>query len=165
MEKMETLKGLHPGAYLKRELRKRLIPMSRFALSIDEYPQTLHAITKGIRSMNTPLALRIEKALGLEEGFLMTLQIFYDIKQEKRKQRTLIKPDLSKFRPGIFWDVDAKQIDWNEHRRFVIERVFERGSASEKEELMRLYGKQVVEEELTNIKMLKRRKPVNKMKA
>ena len=47
--------------------------------------------------MNTALALKIENALGIEEGYFMILQVYYDIEEEKRKQNTE-HPDLSKFR-------------------------------------------------------------------
>ena len=69
---------------------------------INEYPQTLGAITKGKRSMNAALALRIEQELNLTEGFLLTLQVFYDIKHEKRRQIEKAHPDLSKLRRGLF---------------------------------------------------------------
>ncbi|MBN8787584.1 MAG: hypothetical protein J0I84_10880, partial [Terrimonas sp.] len=84
MKGIEHLKGLHPGIVLERELKKRKLRKGPFALSIQEYPQTITAITKGNRSMNTSLAMRIEEALGLEEGFFMTLQVFYNIEEEKK---------------------------------------------------------------------------------
>jgi plasmid maintenance system antidote protein VapI len=66
MEKeLSILKGIHPGFVLENELQKRNLSKGRFALSIDEFPQTLGAITKGKRNMNTNLAQRIERALGL----------------------------------------------------------------------------------------------------
>ena len=83
--RINILKGLHPGVFLQRELKKRKLKSGQFAESIGEHPQTMSAIIRGRRSMNTPLSLRIEKALELEEGFLMSLQIFYDIALEKQK--------------------------------------------------------------------------------
>src|SRR5690606_37795350 len=102
--KTDILKGIHPGIILERELKKRAFSKGQFALSVKEYPQTLSAIMKGKRNMNTSLALRIEEALGIEEGFFMTLQVFYEIREEKRKQFITCHPDLSKFRPALFWD-------------------------------------------------------------
>lgn len=90
--------------------------------------------------MNTPLALKIEHALGLDEGYFMTLQIFYDIKEEKRKQQQHARPDLSLIRPGLFWDTDINGIEWITQRRAVIERILERGNDQEKEEIKRFYG-------------------------
>ncbi|HQD09857.1 MAG TPA: HigA family addiction module antitoxin, partial [Flavihumibacter sp.] len=116
-------KGIHPGLILERELRKRRLSNGRFALSIKEYPQTLSAIISGKRSMNTSLAIRIEEALGIEEGFFMTLQVFYDIKEEKKKQSKKNRPTLSRFRPALFWDTSLAQIDWNRQKRSIIKRV------------------------------------------
>jgi len=95
---------------------------------------------KGKRKLNTALALRIEHALGLEEGALLMLQMFYDIKEEKRKVALANHPDFSILRKILFWDTDIHSIDWDRYYKAVIERVFERGDASEKEEIIRFYG-------------------------
>lgn len=50
----------------------------QLAIQCREYPQTLTDITKGRRNMNAALSLKLEKALGLEEGYFMTLQILHD---------------------------------------------------------------------------------------
>lgn len=141
--RVSIIKGVHPGFILERELKKRELAKSRFALSVNEYPQTLVSITKGKRSMNTALALKIEHALGLEEGYFMVLQVYYDIEQEKKKQHTQ-KPDLTKLRPVVFWDTDMSRIDWEKQKSAVINRVFERGNAQEKKEITRFYGKDTV---------------------
>ena len=141
----DILKGVHPGVVLERELKKRGLGKGPFALSIQEFPQTISAITKGKRGMNTSLALRIENALGMEEGYFMTLQIYYEIKEEKRKQEKSFKPDLSLLRPALFWDTDLGKIDWKRQKRAVIERVWERGNDQEKAEMRRLYGEEDIE--------------------
>lgn len=139
-QELEILKGIHPGIILDRKIKERKISKGRFALMINEYPQTLGAITKGKRSMNTTLALKIEQELNLTEGFFMMLQVFYDIKQEKNKLLGNTKPDLSKLRSGLFWDTDMKKIDWHRQKRAVIQRVFERGNSEEKAEITRFFG-------------------------
>ncbi|HEY4289249.1 MAG TPA: hypothetical protein VGN00_19240 [Puia sp.] len=141
MNSIQYLKGIHPGIVLERELKKRKLSKGPFALSIQEYPQILGAITKGKRKMNTSLALRIEDALELEEGFFMTLQVFYDIKEEKRKKELSKIPDIKQFRPALFWDTSIEKINWIQQKRAVIERVLERGTLSEKKEIIRFYGK------------------------
>lgn len=143
-KRISILKGIHPGLVLERELQKRKLAKGPFALSINEYPQTLGAITKGKRGMNTPLALKIERSLGIEEGFFMILQVFYDIKEEKAKAQDKTHPDLSRLRPALFWDTDMNKIDWHEQKRAVVERVYERGSKEEKAEIARFYGKDVI---------------------
>lgn len=147
---LQILRGLHPGIALGHELEKRKLSKGRFALSINEYPQTISTITKGKRDMNTPLALRIEHALGIEEGYFMTLQVFYDIKEEKRKQQGNAKPDLSKLRSILFWDTSIDKIDWQQQKKAIIERVFERGNEEEKNEITRFYGADIVTQVLGN---------------
>lgn len=142
---ISIIKGIHPGLILERELSKRRLGKGRFAISLQEYPQTLGAITKGKRNMNTALALKIEKALGFEEGYLMILQTYYDIEKEKQKQHTT-HPDYTKLRPVLFWDTAMKKIDWQKQKRAVIKRVLERGNETEKNEITRFYGKRLVEQ-------------------
>jgi len=138
------IKGVHPGLILNYELTKRKIAKGRFALSLSEYPQTLVSITKGKRNMNTALAMKIEKSLGMEEGYFMILQVFYEIEKEKNKQDNK-HPDLTKIRRVLFWDTDFDKIQWEKHKRSVIKRVFERGNQEEHQEIIRFYGKQTVE--------------------
>lgn len=148
---ISTFKGLHPGIVLERELKRRKLGKGRFAISVNEFPQTLVAITKARRKMNTALAMKIEEALGLEEGYLMTLQVFYDIKEEKRKQRQNNHPNLASLRPVLFWDTRMEEIDWQSQKRAVIQRIFERGNEKEKNEITRFYGKETVEAVLNKL--------------
>ncbi|MBX2923036.1 MAG: hypothetical protein KF746_12635 [Chitinophagaceae bacterium] len=138
-KQFEKYKGIHPGIILDRELKKRSIKKRPFALSLSEHPQTFNAITKGKRSLNTALALRIEKELQLGEGTLVFLQAWYDIKKEKEKEKKHT-PDLAKLRKTLFWDTDVKQIDWEKQYKAVIQRVYERGNANEQNEISRFYG-------------------------
>lgn len=137
---LKTAKGTHPGVILEHELKKRKLAKGRFALSVNEFPQTLVAITKGKRKMNIPLSLKIEKALDMEEGYFMMLQLYYDIAQEKNKH-TNDTPNLNKLRSVLFWDTRIDSIDWEKQKNAVIKRVFERGNETEKKEIIRFYGK------------------------
>ncbi len=139
------IKGIHPGIILERELKQRKLAKGRFALSLQEYPQTLVSITKTKRKMNIGLALKIEQALNMEEGYFMILQLYYDIEEEKRKQNTE-QPDSLKLRPVLFWDTKMEKIDWKKQKKAVIKRVFERGNEIEKKEITRFYGKEIVNE-------------------
>lgn len=142
---LHIIKGIHPGIILERELKQRKLAKGRFALSLKEYPQTLVSITKAKRKMNIGLALKIEQALNIEEGYFMILQLYYDIEEEKRKQNTE-QPDLLKLRPVLFWDTKMEKIDWKKQKKAVIKRVFERGNEIEKKEITRFYGKEIVNE-------------------
>ena len=146
--KIDIIKGIHPGIILDRELKKRKLQKSRFAISINEYPQTLVAITNAKRRMNSELALKIEHVLEIEEGFFMILQVYYDIEQIKKNQNKDYHPDLTKINPALFWDTKVENIDWHKNRRYVIRRVLERGNEIEKEEILRFYGKEKINEVL-----------------
>ena len=145
---LNILKGIHPGFVVERELKKRHWRKNGFAIELHEHPQTLTAITKGRRGINTALALKIEKALGLEEGYLMILQVFYDIEIEKKKQFNN-HPNIEIFRPALFWDTKIETIDWVKQKKAVIKRVFERGNEIEKNEIKRFYGEAYINNIIT----------------
>lgn len=142
------LKGIPPKAILERELHKKGINQRTLALAVGEHPQTLNAILKGRRKIPVSLSLKIEKALDMEEGILSILQTFYEIEQEKNKVKQT--PDLNILTPSLFWDTDLSKLDWNKYSTFVIQRTFERGSEREKEEIVRFYGKNVVDNALSS---------------
>jgi plasmid maintenance system antidote protein VapI len=143
---LKIIKGIHPGFYLERELKKRKISKGRLAISVGEYPQTLVAITKGKRRMNTPLAMKLEKELGMEQGFFTLLQAYHDIEVERK--RTDPKPDWKIFSKATFWDTKIETIDWMKSKRHIIQRVFERGSEKERAEIIRFYGEEEVTRQL-----------------
>ena len=138
---IEKYKGIHPGIILERELKKRNLKKGPFALSLQEYPQTFNDITKGKRGLTPALSLKIDNALGLEEGTMLILQTYYEIKKEKQKSESGEHPNLSVLRKILFWDTDINKIDWHKQYKAVIQRVFERGNDNEKKEILRFYGK------------------------
>ena len=144
--RFKKYKGIHPGFIIKRELEKRSLKQRPFALSIGEHPQTFNAITKGKRAIPTSFALKIEEALGLKEGTVVLLQAYYDIEKEKKKNKPM--PDLSLLRGSLFWDTDVETIDWVKQYRQVIQRVFERGTVIEKDEITRFYGENKIQKVL-----------------
>lgn len=52
-----------------------------------------------------------------------------------------LKPNLEK---GLFWDWKFDDIDWQNSYRSVIERVLERGTKQEWEEIIRFYSKEKI---------------------
>ena len=58
------------------------------------------------------------------------------------------KPDLTKFRKTLFWDTTFDRIDFTAHCRYVINRVFERGTEEEILEIIRFYGRDTILENL-----------------
>ena len=142
LPEINNIKGVHPGIILEREFRKRGIGKSVFAREIGVYPGIITDITKQRRGMNAGLAIRIEKALDAEEGYFMILQAYFNIAREKRKNiLEKPKPNLSLIRKALFWDVNFDNIDFDMRKRYVVERVFERGNSEEINEIIRFYGK------------------------
>lgn len=137
-DNLNVIKGLHPGFFVERELAKSGLKKKDLAQTLDEHPQTIGAILKAKRRMNISLSLKLEQVFGLEEGFLMILQVYYDI--EQKKNSVIHKPDIEKLRPILFWDTDIQSINWEKQKRSVIQRVFERGNEVEKEEIRKFYG-------------------------
>src|SRR5690606_5157012 len=99
---LERFRGIHPGLILERELKKRAIKPSPFALLLDTHKQIFNAIIKGKRGISVPLALKVDKALGLEEGTFALLQTYYDIDQAKERLEQP-KPNLKRLRKVLFW--------------------------------------------------------------
>lgn len=136
--KIDILKGIHPGKIIGRELKKRNISQRAFAANIGEHNQTLNAIITGRRKMTTEMGLRIESALGYEEGFLLTLQIYHDIAEYKNQKSSV--SGTPNIRRCLFWDADFDHIDWGRYKSAVINRVLERGNDEEIAEIARFYG-------------------------
>ncbi|MCD1117529.1 helix-turn-helix transcriptional regulator [Chryseobacterium turcicum] len=143
MSSLLKYKGIHPGIILERELEKRSLKKRPFALSIGESAQTINNITTGKRNIPVALALKIERKLKLEEGSIVLLQSYYDIKIEKEKIKE--SPKLSVLRRSLFWDTEINHIDWDRQYKAVINRIYERGNDDEKNEAIRFYGKIKVE--------------------
>lgn len=151
----ENIKGIHPGQWIAHNIRRQGLSQRQLAFNLGKYPQTLNAIIRGSRSMNTPLSLKIEKALGFEEGLLMTLQVYYDIEQIKKAQQK--KPDFSVLNKSTFWDTDINTIDWKKMERAVIQRVFSYGTSKEQNEIKRFYGEDTVTNTLNSLSVNIRR--------
>jgi addiction module HigA family antidote len=154
-ELINKFKGIHPGLILERELKKKGLKKGPLALSMNEYPQTLNDITKGKRGMTAALSIKLDQTLGLEEGTMLILQAYYEIQKEKRKITN--KPDLSIIRKILFWDTDFDKINWQSQYRSIIQRVLERGNNDEKNELVRFYGQDKINEITKNTKGGERR--------
>jgi len=144
----EKYKGIHPGIILERELKKRKIKKRPFALSLKEYPQIINEVSKGRRGLTPLLSIKIDRALDLEEGTMLVLQAYYEIKKEKLLLND--KPDLKILRKALFWDTDIDRIDWKAQYESVIKRVFERGNKAEIAEIGKFYGLDKIKKALAN---------------
>ena len=146
LPEIEKIQGVHPGYILERELRELRMTKKAFATSIGEYEQVIGEVTKRRRRINPSLSLKIDKVLDTpQQGYFMLLQTYYDLTQAEKEFNKNISPDISKFRKILFWDTNFDQIDWIKNKKFIIKRIYNRGNKKEIEELIRFYGKNVVE--------------------
>lgn len=92
----------------------------------------------------------IEHEMGYEEGFLLILQAFHEIKSMKEKELAEQFPGKPNIRSILFWDIYVDRINWGATKNAVVKRVLERGNADEVEEIKRFY--RLTEAELTSYK-------------
>jgi antitoxin HigA-1 len=79
----------HPGEVLEEELEARNLKKSSFAMDIRMYPSHFSDIIKGRRSISVPIALKLEKALGIDAAFWLRMQMDYDLSVERQKSLIL----------------------------------------------------------------------------
>ena len=145
VHKIDILKGIHPGKIISRDLKKKNLSQRSFAASIGVHSQTLNAIINGRRQLTIELSLKIEQALGYEDGFLYALQAYYLVIEFKNKELSRSVSGIPNIRKSLFWDVDFDSIDWGKYKKAVIQRVLERGNKAEKKEIARFYNIEVTE--------------------
>jgi addiction module HigA family antidote len=149
---INKIKGIHPGAIIKREIKKRGLRKKDFALKVNVHAQTISAIIKEKRSITPGLSISLGTNLGVEPDYFMLLQASYNVKKARLQTRKQFTPDLKKIRKSLFWDTDFNKIDWERNKRSVIRRIFERGNDEEIQEIINFYGIDIVKNELKYIK-------------
>lgn len=137
---IENIKGMHPGALIKHELVKKKISQRQFASRIGEHWQILNAVINQKRGISLSTALKIEREFGYDEGFLLVMQVYYDIEKDKQKTLSKTLDGFPNVRRILFWDTDFDSIDWAASKESVITRILERGNDAEKVEIARYYG-------------------------
>ncbi|MCW3805718.1 helix-turn-helix transcriptional regulator [Plebeiibacterium marinum] len=152
LPELNKIKGIHPGAILNREIKKRGLKNKDFASMVNEHAQTISAIIKEKRGVNPKLSIKLGMNLGVDVDYFMLLQASYDVKQASISEIVSKTPDLNKIRKILFWDTDFDKIDWQRNKRAIIKRVFERGNETEIKEILKFYGKETVKAEIENIK-------------
>lgn len=137
---IDIIKGIHPGKFIERELKKKNLSQRALAEETSIPYQTINAIIAGRRNLTTEQAIRMDQVLGYEEGFFAILQTHYDIKQYRGRELASIYSEAPHIRKSLFWDTDFGKINWAKYKNAVIKRVFERGSKDEIEEITRYYN-------------------------
>lgn len=151
LPEISKIKGIHPGAILKREIKLRGIKNNELAHLINEHAQTIGAIIKGKRGINPKLSIKLGRQLGIDDDYFMLLQASYEVK----KSTAIFSPEtpnLNKIRKILFWDTDINKLDWHKNKKAIIKRIFERGKESEISEIISFYGIETVKNELKNTK-------------
>ena len=147
---ISKVKGIHPGAILKREIKSRGLKNKEFADLIHEYAQTISAVINEKRSINPNLSIKLGMKLEVDNDYFMLLQASYDVKIAQNILSYHETPNLKIIRRILFWDTNFYKIDWVKNKRAVIKRVFERGNEKEIKEIINFYGKATVKNELKN---------------
>ncbi len=148
---INKIKGIHPGAILSREIKKRGWKNKELASMVDEHAQTISAILKEKRSINPKLSIKLGNKLGVDEDYFMLLQASHDVRRVHEEESNKLIPNLKNIRRALFWDTDFSKIDWIKNQRAIVKRVFERGNESEICEIIDFYGFEKVNEEICNI--------------
>lgn len=138
MENIRKYINIPPGKLIAYQLVAKQMSQAELSRRICIAPQELNAILKGRRALPVELALRIEKELSFEEGFLSYLQLLNNIERIKRKSMPLREPP--KIRRILFWDTDFDKINWEQSKDFVMKRVEQYGTISEIDTVRRYYG-------------------------
>ncbi|MBG7631483.1 MAG: HigA family addiction module antidote protein [Bacteroidetes bacterium] len=150
LPQLAKIKGIHPGLILKRELKRNNIKSSELAMAINEYKQTISAIINQKRGINPSISIKLANYFSEAEDYFMLLQASYDVKitadRLPKKQ-----PNLNKIRKIIFWDTTFDKIDWNKNKNAVIKRILERGNATEINEIISFYGREIITKEIKKI--------------
>lgn len=115
-------------------------------------PQRINDYILGRRRLSAEISLKLEKALSIDvDGFFYLIQCNHDIYVALTDKIESEKPDLTKIRRNIFWDTSIENMDWEGNRQSIIQRVFEYGDEIAIMEIIRYYGKDVVNECLEGI--------------
>ncbi len=68
--RIDIIKGIYPGKFIERELNKKSLTQRALAEDTGIPYQTINTIITGRRSLTTEQAIKIDKALEYEEGFI-----------------------------------------------------------------------------------------------
>jgi addiction module HigA family antidote len=141
IQSLSKFNGIHPGAILKRELKKRGIKLIELATEVNEHKQFISTLLKERRGINANWSVKIAKVFKLAPSFYMQIQAVYEFKQILKKQNLANPtPNLSFIRKLLFWYTNFDKFNRIAKKSAVIKRVFERGNELENQEIIRFYG-------------------------
>jgi plasmid maintenance system antidote protein VapI len=151
-EQYLSISTIPAGAILKRILQKENISQKEIAIKSSILLQQVDDLITGKRRFTPEISLRLEKALGISEiGYFYKIQANHEIYLYTMEQVKKDTPDLTKLKKALFWDTDISQMNWRKNVKWVVQRVFEYGNATEIREIIRFYGKDKVKEMLDSV--------------
>ena len=71
---IDIIKGIHPGKFIERELKKKNLTQRVLADKTGIPYQTINAIIAGRRNLTTEQALKMDQSFAYEDGFFAILQ-------------------------------------------------------------------------------------------
>ena len=150
LPELDKIKGIHPGAILRRELKIRGLKGVDLANSIDEHKQTISAIINKRRDINPKLSIKLSQQFDVDEDYFMMLQASYDVKKASESEVKKI-PTLENIREVLFWDTTLAKIDWEKNKKSVVKRILERGNSIEINEIISFYGRETISKIIDSI--------------
>lgn len=150
LPELDKIKGIHPGAILRRELKIRGLKGVDLANSIDEHKQTISAIINKRRDINPKLSIKLSQQFDVDEDYFMMLQASYDVKKASGSEVKKI-PNLENIREVLFWDTTLAKIDWEKNKKSVVKRILERGNSIEINEIISFYGRETISKIIDSI--------------
>ena len=139
------------GAVLQRILKKEHVSQRKLSDLTGIITQRINDLIKGKRRFTVETSALVAKHLPVPDpGYFYRLQCNHDIFTYIGSRMT--QPiDRSGFRDALFWDIDVTSLDWEKHKRWIIQRVFEYGNDVEVKTIIDHYGTTAVEETLNSI--------------
>ena len=139
MDYTKAYKGIAPNKIIAYSLKEKAMTQRELASLTGEHYQTINAIVNGKRDISLPLSTRLDKALGFEEGFFAIVQTYYQLKSLCNNNAFPTEKPIPSIRPVVFWDIDMSLLDWGKDKKFIVERVNERGNKKEIESVNEYY--------------------------
>jgi len=79
--------SLHPGEVIADELAVREIKKADFASQLNMKASHFSELLHGKRHVSAALALKLENLLKIKAEYWMRLQVYYDLFEERNKQK------------------------------------------------------------------------------
>ena len=81
----------HPGEFVRDEMEARGINQQEFAGKLHISKSEMSLLLNGYRNITPVIAIKIEKAWGIDAEFWMNLQVKYDIDLLKKKHKQALQ--------------------------------------------------------------------------